>query len=125
MIRFAEVLLNYAEAKIESGQIDQSVYDAINRVCQRPDVNMPLIEGQLDQDESREAVRHERMVELAFEGLRYFVIKRWEIAEEVLQGPTFGMTYEEDGQLITIENESFIRNFNQPGIIYGPSRKRS
>ena len=41
LIRYAEVLLTYAEAKIEANQIDESVVDAINEVRQREDVNMP------------------------------------------------------------------------------------
>lgn len=71
LIRYAEVLLTYAEAKIEADQIDQSVVDAINEVRQRADVNMPPLPGVGSQEEMRSIVRHERMVELAFEGLRY------------------------------------------------------
>ncbi|HLR31430.1 MAG TPA: RagB/SusD family nutrient uptake outer membrane protein, partial [Fodinibius sp.] len=91
--RYAEILLTYAEAKIELGEIDQSVYNAINEVRQREDVMMPVIDntGQ-SQNELREIVRHERKVELAFEGLRYFDIRRWEIAPEVMNGPIRGIT---------------------------------
>ena len=47
-----------------------------------------------DQDEMREAVRHERMVELAMEGWRFYDIRRWDIAEELMNdGPATGMTY--------------------------------
>jgi hypothetical protein len=97
LMRYAEVLLTYAEAKIEDGQIDQSVYDAINDVRERADVDMPRIEesGQT-QSEMREIVRHERMVELAFEGQRFFDIRRWEIAEDVLNGPIEGETFVQD-----------------------------
>ena len=41
LLRYAEVLLTYAEAKIELGELDQSVYDAINTVRQREDVSTP------------------------------------------------------------------------------------
>lgn len=114
LIRFAEVLLNYAEAKIELNQIDQSVYNAINKIRQRSDVDMPIVEeGMHSQDELRSILRHERMVELAFEGFRYFDIIRWEIAHEVLQGPTMGMTYRnEEGEMTTLIQDSFIRNFD-------------
>ncbi|SHE63942.1 F5/8 type C domain-containing protein [Fodinibius roseus] len=90
--RYAEILLTYAEAKIELGEIDQSVYDAINEVRQRPDVEMPAIQSPKSQEELRQIVRHERKVELAFEGLRYFDIRRWEIAPEVMNGPIRGIT---------------------------------
>lgn len=94
LIRYADVLLMYAEAKIELNEIDESVYDAINAVRQRPDVAMPEINntGQT-QEVMREIVRNERMVELAMEGLRYWDIIRWRIAEDVLQGNVTGMDY--------------------------------
>lgn len=90
LIRYAEVLLTYAEAKIEENSIDQSVYDAINAVRQRPGVNMPPIETGKSQEELRSIVRRERMYELAFEGFRLFDIHRWKLAEKVMNGPFYG-----------------------------------
>lgn len=90
LFRYAEVLLNYAEAKIEANQIDQSVYDAINMVRQRPSVDMPPIEAGKTQQELRSAVRKERKYELAAEGLRLFDIKRWKIAHQVMPGKLRG-----------------------------------
>ncbi len=57
----------YAEAKTEFNQIDQSVYDAINEVRQRAELNLPPITGTKSQEEIRHIVRHGRMEELAFE----------------------------------------------------------
>lgn len=114
LIRYAEVLLTYAEAKIEANQIDQSVLDAINSVRQRPDVNMPPIENVSSQSELRDIVRRERLVELAFEGLRHIDIRRWGIAGDVMPGRILGMTYTDDtGALKTIEIESFEKVFNE------------
>ncbi|ETN95298.1 RagB/SusD family nutrient uptake outer membrane protein [Zhouia amylolytica] len=93
LMRYAEVLLVYAEAKIEAGSIDQSVYDAINEVRQRADVNMPPVMGGLSQSELRTIVRRERRVELAFEGQRLLDIRRWKIAEDVMPGVPEGLTY--------------------------------
>lgn len=90
LIRYAEVLLTYAEAKIEAGQIDASVYDAINQVRQRPGIDMPPIQTGKTQAELRSIVRKERKYELAVEGYRLFDIRRWKIAEEVMQGPLLG-----------------------------------
>ena len=87
--RYAEVLLMYAEAKIEKGDIDQSVLDAINEIRQRPSVQMPEITT-MDQDELRKAVRQERKIELAYEGFRYYDLKRWGIAEKALNIPVYG-----------------------------------
>ncbi|MBK1441863.1 RagB/SusD family nutrient uptake outer membrane protein [Parapedobacter sp. ISTM3] len=90
MFRYAEVLLNYAEAKIEQGSIDQSVYDAINAVRQRPSVNMPPITPGKTQAELRSIIRKERKYELAGEGIRLFDIRRWNIAHEVMPGDLLG-----------------------------------
>lgn len=96
LIRYAEVLLTYAEAKIEAGQIDQTVLDAINSVRARaygvalsntgsyPEVIT------MDQTALRNIVRNERRVELAMEGLRWYDITRWGIAASVMNGPVLG-----------------------------------
>lgn len=90
LFRFAEVLLNYAEAKIEMNEIDQSVYDAINAIRTRPTVEMPEITQGKSQQELRNILRKERRHELGMEGLRYFDIRRWRIAHEVMPGPLRG-----------------------------------
>jgi len=88
IMRYAEVLLNYAEAKIESNSLDESVYTAINKIRVR--AGMPVITSGKTQAELRSIVRKERKVELAGEGLRYYDILRWKIAERVLSGPCYG-----------------------------------
>jgi len=90
LIRYAEVLLNYAEAKLESGVIDQSVYDALNIIRQRPSVNMPLITSGKSVTELRKIIRNERRVELVFEGLRLYDIRRWKTAETVMNKVLYG-----------------------------------
>lgn len=89
LMRYAEVLLTYAEAKVEKGDIDASVLDAINQVRQRPTVDMPAITS-TNQSTLRTIVRRERKVELAYEGLRLFDIRRWGIADDVLTTPALG-----------------------------------
>lgn len=114
LIRYADVLLMYAEAKIELGEIDQSVYDAINAVRQRPDVGLPPIEPGKSQEEMREIVRRERTVELAMEGLRFFDIRRWRTAHEVMPGPIPGMRYIRSGEteVRTLTYGGVVRAFN-------------
>lgn len=112
-IRYAEVLLTYAEAMIESNQIDESVLAAINEVRARPDVKMPPIENVSSQDDLRDIVRQERLVEFAFEGLRYFDIRRWKAAEDVIPGIIYGMSYvDQGGNLQTISLPGFLKVFN-------------
>lgn len=87
--RYAEVLLNYAEAQNEAAGPDQSVYDALNAVRNRS--NLPDVEPGLTQEEMREVIRSERRVELCFEGKRYFDNKRWGVAETNMGNPRHNM----------------------------------
>lgn len=113
LIRYAEVLLTYAEAKIELNEIDQSVYDAINAIRSRSDVNLPDIETGKSQAEMREIVRQERMLELAFEGHRLFDIRRWKTAETVIPGQVEGITYKNPtGDYVTIRIDGFLKIFD-------------
>jgi hypothetical protein len=115
LLRYAEVLLTLAEAKIELNQIDQSVYDAINTVRNgRSDVKLPNIATGLTQEQLRQIVRHERTVELAFEGLHLFDIRRWKTAETVMTGPVYGITYPDaSNKLVTVQVVSFNRAFDK------------
>ncbi len=81
LIRYADVLLMYAEATNEASGPNQSVYDAINEVRARPGIDMPELPAGLSQEEMRERIRDERRIELAMEGLRWSDIKRWKTAE--------------------------------------------
>lgn len=84
LIRYADILLMYAEAMNEANGPSQQVIDAINLVRERTGIEMPPIVNTFDQDGLREQIRHERRVELAGEGLRFFDIKRWKIAHIVV-----------------------------------------
>lgn len=119
LLRYAEVLLTYAEAKIELNQIDASVYDAINKVRNsRDDVKLPDIATGQTQAGLRDIVRHERTVEFAFEGLHLFDIRRWKTAESVMQGPVYGLTYISNGQPVTIQVVSSTRTFKDKNYLW-------
>lgn len=89
LCRYAEVLLTYAEAKIELNQIDADCISAINQVRTRGDVNMPAVAAGT-QTIMRRIVRTERKVELWNENLRYQDLLRWKRAEVLLTKPIFG-----------------------------------
>ncbi|MCY1718964.1 RagB/SusD family nutrient uptake outer membrane protein [Prolixibacteraceae bacterium Z1-6] len=97
IIRYADVLLMYAEAKIELNDIDDTVLDAINQVRARAykvsadDVASYPAVTITDQAELRKMLRIERRMEFAFEGIRYMDIIRWKLAEKVLNIPNYGM----------------------------------
>ncbi len=97
VMRYADVLLMYAEAKIELNELDQSVLDAINMVRARaykvdvaqtsayPAVTMA------PQAQLRNMLRNERRIELAWENRRFYDILRWRLAEKVITKPVYGI----------------------------------
>lgn len=88
LIRFADVLLMYAEAKNELGQMNSTVWDqTIKKLRQRAGFDNTAEALNIPNNDSnalREVIRNERRCELALEGLRVFDIRRWETAETVL-----------------------------------------
>lgn len=92
LMRYAEILLTYAEAKIELGQVDDSVIGAMNLLRKRaglPDVD-PAITG--NQNKMRQLIRRERNAELAMEGFRWFDVRRWGIASVVMPKKVTGIS---------------------------------
>lgn len=91
--RYAEILLNYAEAKFNLGD-ESTCREYINKVRSRPSVNMPPV------TESGPALmarlQNERRIELAFEDHRWFDVRRWKIAPVVLNIPGKRMAITKD-----------------------------
>ncbi|SFD59283.1 Starch-binding associating with outer membrane [Chitinophaga sp. CF118] len=90
-LRYAEVLLNYAEAQNEAVGPDATVYAAINLIRQRASVNQPALVAGLSQSEMRTAIMRERQVELAFEEHRFYDVRRWRIASTTENTPAYGV----------------------------------
>ena len=99
-IRYAEVLLTYAEAKNEVSPLDDSAFEAVNQVRRR--VGMPELQKTdatkptycATQDDLRQRIRNEWRVEFALEGgKRQWDIRRWGIAKDVLNAPFLGIKY--------------------------------
>lgn len=82
-IRYAEVLVSLAECYAETGKLNEAIA-LVDQIRAR--VNMPSVESVegsgLSQDEVRQIVRHERRVELGFEGFRLFDLYRWRLLED-------------------------------------------
>ncbi len=94
VLRYAEVLLTYAEARMEQGKIDATTYDIIDDIRER--VGMPAVDRAKysDQTTLRELVRREWRAEFGMEGLRWLHIRRWDIGMEVFNGYYLGMKYD-------------------------------
>jgi starch-binding outer membrane protein, SusD/RagB family len=95
LLRYADILLMYAEAKNELNQFSADAWNkTIKPIRQRAgfaDAGALELDPTLSQEGLREVIRRERRSELAFEGLRIFDIRRWQIAEEVLNQPVKGI----------------------------------
>ena len=94
LIRYAEILLDYAEAKQSLGQMTAAVWDKTIRPLR---MRAGFTEaGALDfpgTGNMEQIIRNERRCELAMEGLRIDDIRRWKIAETVLNGWLHGAKY--------------------------------
>ncbi len=86
-MRYAEILLNYAEAAIELGKVADAK-SAINQIRDRAGI-AELTDAQV----TRDAVRNERNVELAFESQHYWDIRRWHIADQLILNKKFTALY--------------------------------
>ena len=119
--RFAEMYLNYAEALNEAnpGHIDIALY--VNKIRQRSGVNMPAIPIGLTQSQMRDAIRHERRIEFAFEDQRYWDVRRWMLGDTYFNVPLKGVNIIKNANgtfsytRINVENRVF-----QPKMYFYP-----
>lgn len=116
VFRYAETLLNYAEAMNEAYGPDndpkgygKTAREAVNEVRNRSGVRMPAVEVPIgDIAAMRKAIKHERRIELAFEDHRYWDLKRWDDAKDVLNEPIRGVKVTRK-----VENEHPIFSYNE------------
>ena len=100
-IRLAEVYLNLAEACAMLGSTyDKDANNAIRTIRER--VKLPYTD--LTGEELMKAIRHERKVELAYEGFYYWDLRRWRMADSILDGVRFhGLKITQSGTTLTYE----------------------
>ena len=85
LIRYAEVLLSYAEAKNEATGPDQSVYDAVNEVRNR--AGLPSLAAGLSKEQMRNKIKKERRTELSLEFIYYYDCLRWKDRSNFVDKP--------------------------------------
>ena len=125
LLRFADIKLMYAEAQNEASGPDESVYQQVNEVRGRPGINMPALPAGLTQETMRASIRHERRVEFALEGQRYFDLRRWGIAKQELNGfiqnpltPAVRTVYNDNFEFWPIPQTEIDRN--SPALVQNP-----
>ncbi len=90
LFRYGEILLNYAEAMAHAfdspaytdAEFSMSALDAVNQLRARADVNMPPYPSDISKEDFIERLKNERRVELAFEGHRFWDVRRWKELDE-------------------------------------------
>jgi len=118
--RYAEVLLNYAEALNEESGPTTDVYNAVNAIRLR--AKMPALPGGLTQAQMRERIRNERAVEFAFEDMRWWDILRWKKGAEIVAQPIKGMKVIKNANgtftYNVVELPAFSKVFNDQMYLY-------
>ncbi|WP_207513730.1 RagB/SusD family nutrient uptake outer membrane protein [Longitalea luteola] len=82
LIRYAEILLDYAEALNEIDGPVQEVYNAVEAIRKRAGLDPYELTAGLTREQMRSAIQNERRIELAFEEQRFWDVRRWKIAEQ-------------------------------------------
>lgn len=109
MVRLSELYLGYAEAMNEFSGPSEEIYTALNEIRTRagvPSVQDSWSDAAIaatpnkhtNKDGLREIVQQERMIELAFEGQRYYDIRRWKLADQYFATPIKGWSVDEESE---------------------------
>jgi hypothetical protein len=139
VVRYAEILLNYAEALNEFQGATPEVYQAVETIRKRAGLNPYQLTAGLTKEQMRAIIRNERRVEFAFEEAhRFYDIKRWKIAENLINGDMIGMRWNRIGTTGAVFSNVTIpatpttpeipggrftfekRTFNSPQMYYYP-----
>lgn len=125
IFRYAEILLNYAEAQNEYMDApSQEVYDALILLRKRVAIaagsdKLYGLKANMTKEEMREAIQNERRIEMAFEEQRYWDIRRWRIAEDVFRNPLKGMSIVKNmTSVVYTEVDVLTVNFEERRYLY-------
>ncbi|SEM41489.1 Starch-binding associating with outer membrane [bacterium A37T11] len=120
-IRYAEILLNFAEAENELNGPSDAVFSALQKLRDRVGLTA-LLSSRTDLKDKtslRRFIHKERTVELAFENHRSWDVRRWNVAKEALSRPIYGLTITSNGQQVNYERKvSQTRIFEDKMYLY-------
>ncbi|MEO6720290.1 MAG: RagB/SusD family nutrient uptake outer membrane protein [Ferruginibacter sp.] len=117
LIRYAEILLNFAEATNEFFGPNSEVYLAVEAIRNRAGLRPYALPAGLSRDQMRSAIQLERRLELAYEGHRFFDVRRWMIAEQTENLQMHGMEVKRNGAAVTY-NVFNVRKHNFSKAMY-------
>lgn len=105
ILRYADILLGYAEAQNEAVGPTSEVYQVLTSLRQRAGIQAGTgsygLKAGMTQAEMRAVIQNERRIEMAFEESRYWDIRRWKIAETVMNQPRTGVSITLTGSSLT------------------------
>jgi hypothetical protein len=119
LIRYAEILLSYAEATNETGTTDIA-YEQLKLIRKRAGIQpggdgMYGLPTGLNRDDMRKVLQAERRVEFAFEDHRYWDVRRWKTAPETMNATMYAMRIVKTGSTYTYDNR-VITNVNSKHV---------
>ncbi|MGX5688388.1 RagB/SusD family nutrient uptake outer membrane protein [Arcticibacter tournemirensis] len=123
LFRYAEVLLNFAEARNEYlSAPDADVYNAVELIRRRAGLNPFAIPPGLSKLKMRDLIRNERRVELAFEEHRYYDVRRWKIAETEFNKELHGkLIYKLGSGALSYQDTPVLQmKFKSPQMYFAP-----
>jgi len=133
IFRYAEILLNYAEALNEAQGPVQGVYDAMKTLRAR--VQLPEIAAGISKDSMRVRIQNERRVELCFEEHRFYDIRRWKLGNVFMNGNVMGMNIVKSGSVVTYtpipvatrvwSDRNYLFPFDQAELYKNPNLKQN
>ena len=125
VMRYAEALLNFAEAENEYEGPTSDVFDVLKAIRERAGIDpgedeMYGINPDMSQNEMREFIRTERQVELAIEGFRFWDVRRWMIADQTENRTMHGMEVHRDGNNVSYETFEVRKRVFRQAMYFWP-----
>lgn len=117
LIRFAEILLDFAEATNEYAGPTADVYNAVNTIRQRAGLDPYALPAGLTKETMRTYIQNERRVELAYEEHRFWDVRRWKIAPVTENVQAKGMEVVRNGNAVTF-NQFNVTKHNFRAAMY-------
>jgi hypothetical protein len=120
LIRYAEMLLNYAEATNEYEGPNMNVYMAVEAVRQRAGLNPYQLPAGLSQSAMRAYIQNERRIELAYEEHRFWDVRRWKIAPQTENVQATGMEVNRNGNAVSYKTFNVTKHSFRPAMYLWP-----
>ncbi|MES2061933.1 MAG: RagB/SusD family nutrient uptake outer membrane protein [Bacteroidota bacterium] len=121
LIRYAEVLLSYAEAANEF-EGPAKAYEYVEKIRMRAGLDPYKLPAGLTQEEMRKVIQNERRLELAFEGHRFWDVRRWKIAPQVLTQQMTGLEVQRNsaGEIQNLKRIDVRKHGFKPALYLWP-----